>query len=143
MRMLEYQSYEEAREKFTLAATESGNPLDSVVHTRTIVDPILGFKLNGKVGPKDTIASIYAVDELAPESAEDYAHVTIARYKHALSGDSFIGGVWETNFSMKILRTGISRSSVPAPKSSSMTTGTSSPSPIPTSPPFHRRLTRG
>ncbi len=88
----------EGREKFTLAATEDGNPLDSVIHTRTIVDPLFGFKLNGKVGPRDTIASIYAVDELAQESPEDYAHVTIARYKHALSGDSFIGGVWTGRF---------------------------------------------
>ena len=88
----------EGREKFTLAATEDGNPLDSVVHTRTIVDPLFGFKLNGKVGPRDTIASIYALDELAPGSPEDYAHVTIARYKHALSDDSFIGGVWTGRF---------------------------------------------
>jgi hypothetical protein len=88
----------EGREKFTLAATEQGNPLESVVHTRTIVNPLLGFKLIGKVGPKDTIASIYAMDELAPESPDDYAHVTIARYKHALSGDSFIGGVWTGRF---------------------------------------------
>jgi hypothetical protein len=88
----------EGREKFTLAATEEGNPLESVVHTRTIVDPLLGFKLNGKVGQNDTIASIYALDELPPEEPEDYAHVTIARYKHALSGDSFIGGVWTGRF---------------------------------------------
>jgi len=88
----------EGREKFTLAATETGDPLDSVVHTRTIVDPFLGFKLNGKVSPKDTVASIYALDELSPESANDYAHVAIARYKHALHGDSFIGGVWTSRF---------------------------------------------
>jgi hypothetical protein len=88
----------EGREKFTLAATEDGNPLDSVVHTRTIVDPLFGFKLNGKVGRRDTIASIYALDELAPGSPQDYAHVTIARYKHALSDDSFIGGVWTGRF---------------------------------------------
>jgi hypothetical protein len=88
----------EGREKFTLAATEDGNPLESVVHTRTIVDPLLGFKLNGKVGPRDTIASIYALDDLPPGSPENYAHVTIARYKHALSGDSFIGGVWTGRF---------------------------------------------
>jgi hypothetical protein len=88
----------EGREKFTLAATEQGNPLESVVHTRTIVDPLLGFKLNGKMGPRDTIASIYAMDELASGSQEDYAHVTIVRYKHALSGDSFVGGVWTGRF---------------------------------------------
>ena len=88
----------EGREKFTLAATEAGNPLESVVHTRTIVDPFLGFRLNGKVGPKDTIASIYALDELAPGSANDDAHATIARYKHALRDDSFIGGLWTGRF---------------------------------------------
>ncbi len=88
----------EGREKFTLAATETGDPLESVVHTRTIVEPFLGFKLNGKVSPKDTIASIYALDELAPGSPNDYAHVAIARYKHALRDDSYIGGVWTSRF---------------------------------------------
>ena len=88
----------EGREKFVLAASEEGNPLESVVHTRTIVDPLLGFRLNGKVSPKDTIASIYALDELASESPSDYAHVTIARYKHALSGDSYVGGIWTGRF---------------------------------------------
>jgi len=88
----------EGREKFALAATESGNPLEAAVHTRTIVDPLLGFKLNGKVGRRDTIASIYALDGLPLDGPEDYAHFTIARYKHALSEDSFIGGVWTGRF---------------------------------------------
>ncbi len=88
----------EGRERFTLAATEEDNPLQSVVHTRTIVDPLLGLKLNGKVGARDTIASIYAMDKLPAGSSEDYAHVAIARYKRALSGDSFIGGVWTGRF---------------------------------------------
>jgi hypothetical protein len=88
----------EGQEKFTLAAAETGNPLESAVYTRTIVDPLLGFKLIGKVGPRDTIASLYATDELPADSPEDYAHVTIARYKHALSEDSFIGGIWTSRF---------------------------------------------
>ena len=88
----------EGREKFVLGASEQGNPLESVVHTRTIVDPLLGFKLIGKMAPRDTVAAIYALDELAPGSPEDYAHVTIARYKHALSGDSFLGAVWTGRF---------------------------------------------
>ncbi len=81
----------EGREKFAFAA-QSGDPLGAIVHTRTIVNPYLGFKLNGKLGPKDTVASIYAMDELPEESAEDFAHFTIVRYKHALSEDSFLGG---------------------------------------------------
>ena len=88
----------EGREKFVLAASESGNPLESVVHTRTIVDPLLGFNLIGKLSPKDTLASIYALDKLEPGSEQDYAHVTIVRFKHALSDDSFIGGIWTGRF---------------------------------------------
>jgi hypothetical protein len=88
----------EGQEKFTLAAAEAGNPLESAVYTRTVVDPLLGFKLIGKVGPRDTIASIYALDEQTLAAPEDSAHVTIARYKHALSEDSFIGGIWTGRF---------------------------------------------
>ncbi len=90
----------EGQEKFTLAATaESGGPLEAVIHTRTIIDPLAGFKLIGKIGPKDTVASLYALDQLGPESATDYAHFTIGRFKHALRSDSFIGGVWTGRFS--------------------------------------------
>jgi Domain of unknown function (DUF5916) len=88
----------EGQEKFNLAAAELGNPLESAVYTRTIVNPLLGFKLSGKVGPRDTIASLYATDELPSDSPEDYAHVTVVRYKHALSEDSFIGGLWTSRF---------------------------------------------
>lgn len=82
----------EGREKFAFAANKEGDPLGAIVHTRTIVDPYLGFKLNGKLGPKDTVASIYAMDELPEGSARDFAHFTIVRYKHALSDDGFLGG---------------------------------------------------
>jgi hypothetical protein len=82
----------EGREKFAFAANKQGDPLGAIVHTRTIVNPYLGFKLNGKLGPKDTVASIYAMDELPEGSARDFAHFTIVRYKHALSEDSFLGG---------------------------------------------------
>jgi len=84
----------EGREKFFFAANEDGDPLGAIVHTRTISDPFLGFKLDGKITHKDTIASIYAMDELPKSAAgeKDYAHFTIFRYKHALSQDSYLGG---------------------------------------------------
>ena len=88
----------EGREKYTLAANQAGDPLGAVVHTRMIVDPILGFKLDGKIAPRDTIASIYAMDELPAGSAADYAHFTIFRYKHALTEDSYVGGFWTGRF---------------------------------------------
>ncbi|MFA9453355.1 MAG: DUF5916 domain-containing protein [Candidatus Aminicenantaceae bacterium] len=84
----------EGLEKFNFGGFHASDPLVKVVHTRTIVNPLTGFKLNGKIGSKDTIASIYAMDELPEESPGKYAHFTIFRYKRALSGDSFIGGFY-------------------------------------------------
>jgi len=82
----------EGQEKFFFAAAQDGDPIGAIVYTRTIVDPLLGIKLNGKISSKDAIASIYAMDELPPNGAQDYAHFTIVRYKHALSGDGHLGG---------------------------------------------------
>ena len=84
----------EGREKFNFGGYHGGDPLNAIVHTRTIVDPIVGVKLNGKIGDKNTVASIYAMDELPEESNEDYAHFSIFRYKRALAKDSFIGGFY-------------------------------------------------
>ena len=84
----------EGREKYIIAASQPGDPLEAVIHTRTIVNPYLGFKLNGKFAPRDTIAAIYALDELPDGSRTDRAHFTIARYKHALSEDSYLGAFW-------------------------------------------------
>lgn len=85
----------EGRENFNFAGSSHGDPLISVVHTRTIVDPITGIKLSGKTGTKNTIASIYAMDELpGDDPSGDYAHFAIMRYKRTLSKDSYIGGVY-------------------------------------------------
>jgi hypothetical protein len=64
------------------------------VHTRTIVDPLGGIKLNGRIGDKNTVAVIYALDELLDTEVEDYAHFGIFRYKRALANDSFMGGFY-------------------------------------------------
>jgi hypothetical protein len=84
----------EGRESFIVSATQPGDPLEAIVHTRTIVDPFLGFKLNGKVAPRDTIAAIYALDELPDGGLSDRADFTIARYKHALREDGYLGAAW-------------------------------------------------
>jgi hypothetical protein len=84
----------EGLEKFNFGGYDYYDPLGAVVHTRTIIDPLLGLKLIGKVGNKDTVASIYALDELPAETEEDYAHVGIFRYKRALANDSFLGGFY-------------------------------------------------
>ncbi len=85
----------EGSEMFLLAGSSAGDPLEAVVHTRRIVDPKAGLKLSGKVGRRDTVASIVAFDELPEEGAGRaggrYAGFTVARYKHALSEDSYLG----------------------------------------------------
>jgi len=86
----------EGSEMFLLAGASDGDPLEAVVHTRRIVDPKAGLKLSGKVGRRDTVASIVAFDELpeaenAGREGGRYAGFTVARYKHALSGDSYLG----------------------------------------------------
>jgi len=84
----------EGLEKFNFGGYDSGDPLRAIVHTRTIVDPSVGLKLNGKLGEKNTVASIYAMDELPDIEKDDYAHFSIFRYKRALAKDSFIGGFY-------------------------------------------------
>ena len=83
----------EGRENFVFGGSTEGDPLGTVVHTRMIVDPLVGVKLTGKIGERNTFASIYALDDL-PDALqeEDYAHFAILRYKRALTRDSFIGG---------------------------------------------------
>lgn len=88
----------EGSEMFQMGGVSDGDPLEAVVHTRTIVDPRVGFKLSGKVGKKDTVASIFALDEspsngpLDEPAADTYAGFGIFRYKRAIAGDGYLGG---------------------------------------------------
>jgi hypothetical protein len=86
----------EGLEKFNFGGSYYGDPLSAIVNTRNIVNPVVGFKLNGKIGDKNTLAMIYAMDELPETNPEDYAHFGIFRYKRALSKDSHIGGIYTT-----------------------------------------------
>ncbi|MCX6169121.1 MAG: DUF5916 domain-containing protein [Ignavibacteriales bacterium] len=89
----------EGNEIYNLAATQSSvvDPIISLVHTRTIVNPLTGIKLSGKISTKSTIAVMYAMDELPQDESivnGDYAHIPIIRFKRALSGDSYLGGIF-------------------------------------------------
>ncbi len=84
----------EGLEKFNFGGYHSGDPIGEIVHTRMIVDPLVGLKLNGRIGEKNTIASIYALDELPETEAEEQAHFGIFRYKRALTKDSFLGAFY-------------------------------------------------
>jgi hypothetical protein len=89
----------EGNEIYNVAATQSSDidPVASIVHTRTIVSPLLGTKLSGKIDAKNTIALLYGMDRISPDEAAlygDYAHFPIARYKHAMAEDSYIGAIY-------------------------------------------------
>jgi hypothetical protein len=80
----------EGSENFNFAG--ASDLLPAIVYTRTIVDPIAGVKLSGKMGKKNFFAGIDGLDELPePIEASKYAHATILRYKRALSGDNYLG----------------------------------------------------
>jgi hypothetical protein len=92
----------EGRDNFAVAATQISSyrnidPVIEIFHSRTIVDPIAGAKLTGKTGAHGTIASLYAMDELPEEDRAlngHFAHFPVVRYKHALSDDSYVGGLF-------------------------------------------------
>ncbi len=88
----------EGNEQFTVGATSSSavDPVQALIYTRTIVDPLLGVKLTGKLGKDNSVALLYAADdpgELAPTADGALIHVPILRYKRSLAGDSFLGGL--------------------------------------------------
>jgi hypothetical protein len=88
----------EGSEMFLLGGSGKGSPLVSAVHTRMIADPRAGFKLSGKVGRRDTIAAIFALDESpsldAPAGVPKHAGFLILRYKRAFSDDSYLGAFY-------------------------------------------------
>jgi len=85
--------YLEGREIFNFGGAYGGDYLREVVHTRSIVNPLAGAKLSGKIGDNNVIAALYSLDELpTDESKNEYAHFSIFRYKRVLKEDSHIGG---------------------------------------------------
>jgi hypothetical protein len=91
----------EGLQGFSFSGQFDSYPLGSVVNTRTIVDPILGVKLNGKLSQSDSLSVIFALDEYPgaaaaadgdSKNAGQDAAVTVARYRHALSEDGYVGG---------------------------------------------------
>jgi hypothetical protein len=93
----------EGQERYAFGARLDHAPLSAVVHTRNVVDPLLGLKLNGKIGRNDIISAVYAQDEYPGNEAADKgdetlarrnAHFSILRYIRKLKNDSFLGGFY-------------------------------------------------
>lgn len=80
-----------------LAPINQAPPLHAIVHTRTIIDPVFGLKLTGKINRKNSMAAIFALDE--PLNNEDQSEnhravFGIFRYRHILKKDAYIGGFY-------------------------------------------------
>jgi len=84
----------EGNEIFQFAGNTEEAPLIAMIHTRTIVDPVFGFKLTGKLGVTNTIAAIYAQDNQPDGGTDEHPDFSIFRLKHALKDDSYIGGFY-------------------------------------------------
>ncbi len=86
----------EGKENFNFGGFSSYDPLNEVVYTRKIIDPLAGIKLSGKIGTKNTLASLFSMDESPSYLGDEditgkYAMFSILRYKRALSEDSYVG----------------------------------------------------
>lgn len=91
----------EGMENFAFATAMEANTVGAIVYTRTIVDPLLGLKLTGKIGSKNVLSGIFSLDEypgdLAAEAGESEmagrnASFSILRYKRQMGKDNYIGG---------------------------------------------------
>jgi hypothetical protein len=84
----------EGNDLWKFAGNVEEGPLQAIVYTRTIINPDFGFRLTGKVSPRDTVAAIYAQDNLADDPVDVHPDFAIARYKHALKDDAYLGAFY-------------------------------------------------
>ena len=91
----------EGMENFSFATAMEANTVGAIAYTRTIVDPLLGVKLTGKIGGQNVFSGIFALDEYPGDLAAEEgdadlsgrdAQFTILRYKRQMSKDNYVGG---------------------------------------------------
>jgi len=91
----------EGMENFNFATSMEANTVGAVVYTRTIVDPLLGVKLTGRIGNQNVLSGIFALDEYPGDMAADEGNLDLAgrnasfsilRYKRQMNGDNYVGG---------------------------------------------------
>lgn len=80
----------EGRENLRMTATvmSERDPVRALFYTRTINNPQAGIKLNGKIGGRNTVACLYAADDLGQDKL---AHVPTLRFRRTLNDDGFLG----------------------------------------------------
>jgi hypothetical protein len=90
--------FQEGQEWFGFGARPDGTYLQEIVNTRSIVDPLVGVKLSGKLGSKNLFSTLYALDEY-PGTLGDVpngkkAQFSVLRYGRLLTSDSYLGAVF-------------------------------------------------
>jgi hypothetical protein len=88
----------EGLEYFQFAGNTEDAPLLAVVYTRSVIDPVFGLKVTGKMGARNTIATIYAKDNLADDPVDVHPDFAIVRFKHSMKDDSYFGGFYTSRF---------------------------------------------
>lgn len=88
----------EGNDKYAVAATRTSvvDPLQYIVYTRTIENPIAGAKLTGNINKKNSIAVLYAADETInpADNSTVYSQVPIIRYKYNFLDDNYLGATF-------------------------------------------------
>jgi hypothetical protein len=88
--------FQEGNENFQIGGPTGDNSVYTAVHTRNIADPIVGLKVSGKIGIKNTISMMYAADRIPDKDEKNYgkiAHYPVLRYKRSLMNDSYLGTI--------------------------------------------------
>jgi hypothetical protein len=88
--------FQEGNENFQISSIAGDSPISTLVHTRNIANPVVGAKLSGKIGIKNTISAMYAADRISEQDKNNYgniAHYPVLRYKRSLKTDSYIGAI--------------------------------------------------
>jgi hypothetical protein len=91
----------EGLEHFKFAGCGGINPIEQVVNTREIVEPVWGLKLSGKMGKSSIVNSLFTVDESpkyldvsVPGDERENSYFGILRYKYLGKGDTYLGGIY-------------------------------------------------
>lgn len=87
----------EGQQWYGMAGAGEEAPLQSAINTRNITDPRVGLKLSGKLGKKNILAALYALDEHPPPIADTLlrqsTHTGLIRYARNIDQDSYIGAL--------------------------------------------------
>lgn len=88
----------EGQEFYRLGGSLDNSPLESIVNTRNIVDPLLGLKISGRIGKDNILSALYALDEFPGNNIDSIngkkAHRSFVRFGRRLRGDNYLAGIF-------------------------------------------------